>query len=198
MTTTSELRRDLPIFEIYTGANGDRIELHPWFFVAGKQYLGLTRILPPGTGKGPAHVHTGITQYSFLLAGPSARYRRGLRAGTLKTGDALVIPPGAAHVDPYNDTDEPVVVRTVYTPGPVWLMSYGKTLGQAVRDGNVNAQHELRPAHLLLMLGTPGSVTFAARVPLALQRRVMLPLATRIARRRGYAPAAGLRGHIFR
>lgn len=198
MPTRDELQRDLPIFEIYSGAGGARVELHPWFFVEGRQYLGLTRVLPPGTGKGPAHRHLGTTQHSFLLDGDGARYRRGRRTGRLAQGDVLTVDPGVPHVDPYNDGDRPLVVRTLYTPGPVWLMSFGKTLGHAIRDGKVNSQQELRLAHLLLMLGTPGSVTYAAAIPIAVQRRVLLPLAGRVARRRGYAPAAGLRAHIFR
>ncbi|WP_067821348.1 cupin domain-containing protein [Nocardia inohanensis] len=198
MPSHSELRRDLPMFEIYSGANGARVELHPWFFVAGKQYLGLTRVLPPGTGRGPAHVHTGTVQHSFLLAGESARYRCGRRTGRLKVGEPLIIPSGTPHVDPYNDTGQPIVVRTLYSPGPVWLLSFGKTLGQSIRDGKVNSQQELHFLHLLMMLGTPGSVTFAATIPVAFQQRVLLPLAGRIARRRGYGQAAGLRAHIFR
>ncbi|WP_024804624.1 cupin domain-containing protein [Nocardia sp. BMG51109] len=198
MTGRDELRRDLPIFEIYTGAGGARVEIHPWFFAGGRQYLGITRVLPPGTGRAPAHIHTGITQYSLLLAGAQARYRRGGRSGTLSAEDAVIVPPGTPHVDPYNASDRPIVVRTLYSPGPVWLLSFGRTLGQAIRDGNVNAQQELRLPHLLLMLATPGSVTFAATIPIPVQRRILLPLAARIARRRGYAPAAGLRDHIFR
>ncbi|WP_040808454.1 hypothetical protein [Nocardia concava] len=198
MTDTYELRRDLPIFEIYTGARGARLEIHPWFFVNGQQYLGLTRVLPPGTGKGPAHIHLGVTQHSFLLDGPRARYRRGLRSGSLTTDDELIIPPGAAHVDPYNDTDRPITIRTLYSPGPVWMLSFGRTLGQAVRDGKTNAHQELHFLHLLMMLASPGSVTYAAGIPLPVQRHLLLPLAARLARRRGYGPAAGLRPHIFR
>ncbi|BEK96001.1 hypothetical protein [Nocardia seriolae] len=111
-----ELRRDLPVFEIYSGPNGARLEIHPWFFADGHQYLGITRILPPHTGKGPAHTHTGITQHCFLLDGDRARCRRSLRSATLTTDDTLMIPPGVAHIDPYNDTDHPIVVRTLYSP----------------------------------------------------------------------------------
>ncbi|RMI30111.1 cupin domain-containing protein [Nocardia stercoris] len=197
MTSEIELRRDLPVFEIYAGANGARLEIHPWFFVAGRQYLGTTRVLPPGTGKAPAHIHVGITQHSFLLAGERATYRLGRRTRTLAPGDDLIVEPGVPHTDPYNDSDQPIVVRSLYSPGPVWLLAFARTLGQALRDGKVDAHQELRLPHLLLMLGSPGSVTFAAGIPLPVQRRILLPVATRLARRRGYAPAAGLRDHIF-
>jgi hypothetical protein len=193
---TGRLCRDLPIFENYSGANGARVELHPWFYIDGRQYLGLTRVLPPGTGRAPAHMHT-VTQRSVLLRGTAARFRRGGRPGTLTAGEEVIIPPGLRHVDPYNDTGEPIVVRTLYSPGPVWLLSYGRMLGRAIRDGRVGAQQELPLLHLLLMLGSPGSVTRAAFVPAALQRHVLLPLAGRLARRRGYAPTEGLREHIF-
>ncbi len=198
MTEPSELRRDLPIFEIYSGAHGSRIEIHPWFYAGGHQYLGTTRVLPPGTGKAPAHVHPGITQHSLLLSGPQARYRSGHRSKLLTPDEIATIPPGTPHVDPYNASDHPIVVRTLYSPGPVWFMLFGKTLGHAIRDGTTNSHNELPFLHLLMMLGTPGSVTFAATIPIPLQRHVLLPLATRIARRRGYAPAVGLRAHIFR
>ncbi|BEK96000.1 hypothetical protein [Nocardia seriolae] len=77
------------------------------------------------------------------------------------------------------------------------MLSFGRTHGQALRDGNTNSQQELRFLHLLSMLGAPGSVTYAAAIPRVVQRRILLPLATRLARRHGYAPAAGLRAHIF-
>ncbi|MEV6431661.1 cupin domain-containing protein [Nocardia sp. NPDC051463] len=198
MTSDGDLRRDLPIFEIYVGRGGARLEIHPWFFVAGRQYLGMTRVLPPGTGRAPTHVHTGVVQRSFLLAGAQAGYRNGGRTRTLSPGDDMIIEPGVPHTDPYNDTDAPIVVRSLYSPGPVWLLSFARTLGQALRDGKVNSQQELHLPHLLMMLGTPGSVTFAAGIPLGVQRRILLPAATRFAKHRGHAPAAGLRAHIFR
>ncbi|MEC3956421.1 cupin domain-containing protein [Nocardia sp. CDC153] len=198
MTSVPDFPLDLPIFEIYSGADGARIEIHPWFFVEGRQYLGVTRVLPPGTGKGPAHIHLGTTQYCLLLEGARARFRRGRRSGILEPGEVLTIPADTPHVDPYNDSDQPIVLRTLYTPGPVWLLAFGRTLGQAIRDRQTNGQQELRLLHLLMMLGTPGSVTYAASIPVPVQRRLLLPLATRVAKQRGYRPAAGLRDHIFR
>jgi mannose-6-phosphate isomerase-like protein (cupin superfamily) len=191
----SPFDRDPPVFEFYTErSSGARLELHPWFYADGRQFLGFTRVLPPHTGKAPAHVHPGVTQHAVLLDGGMARYRRGRRDGVLREGEELVIPPGVPHVDPYNDSDEPVTVRSVFSPGPVPLLGHSRTLGQAIRDGKVNAQQELPLPHLLLMLAQPGSVIFAAGLPVGLQRRVLLPLAAAIARRMGYRPAAGLRG----
>ncbi|SHN48100.1 cupin domain-containing protein [Cryptosporangium aurantiacum] len=190
----NRLDRDLPVFEFYTDrASGARLELHPWFSAGGRQYLGFTRLLPPRTGRAPAHVHPGVEQRSLLLDGTAARYRRSGRGGLLRPGDDVVIPPGVRHTDPYNHTDEPIVVRSLFSPGPVSLLSHSRTLGRAIRDGNVNDQQELPLPHLLAVLAQPGSVTFAAGLPVGLQRRVLLPLAAAVARRKGYRPAPGLR-----
>jgi hypothetical protein len=55
--------RDLPVYEIYTEpGSGARLELHPWLYLDGRQYLGFTRVLPPHTGRGPAHVHPAVEQ----------------------------------------------------------------------------------------------------------------------------------------
>lgn len=195
----SPLTGELPVFEFYTEpGSGARLELHPWFYLGGRQYLGFTRVLPPHTGQAPAHVHRGVEQRSVLLDGGVARYRLGRRGGVLTEGDELVTPPGRPHVDLYNDSDQPITVRSVFSPGPVSLLALSRTLGQAIRDGKVNAQQELPLPHLLLILAQPGSVTFAAGLPVGLQRHVLLPLVAAVVQRRGYRPAAGLRGHTAR
>jgi hypothetical protein len=201
----SPLTGELPVFEIYTGqGDGARLELHPWFYLGGRQHLGVTRVLPPHTGRGPIHVHPGVEQRSVLLDGGAARYRLGFprhgppRLGlpghgrVLAPGEELIIPPGRPHVDPFNDGDEPITVRSVFTPGPVSLLAYGRTLGQAIRDGKTTAQRELPLAHLLVMLAQPDSVIFAAGLPIAMQRH-LLRLIAPVLRRKGYRPAPGLR-----
>ncbi len=189
----SSLMGELPVYEIYSEpGSGARLELHPWFYLDGHQYLGFTRVLPPRTGRGPSHVHPGVEQRSVLLDGGAAVYRSGGRRRVLAPGEELTIPPGRPHVDPFNDGDQPVTVRSVFTPGPVSLLAYGRTLGQAIRDGKTNAQQELPLPHLLLMLAQPDSVIFAAGPPVGVQRHVLRLLAP-LFRWRGYRPAAGLR-----
>jgi hypothetical protein len=194
----SAITGELPVFEFYTErASGARLELHPWFYLAGRQYLGFTRVLPPHTGHGPIHVHPGVEQRSVLLDGGPARYRLGGRGHVLTAGDEVIIPPGRPHIDPFNAGDQAVTVRSVFSPGPVSLLTYCRTLGQALRDGKTNAQQELPLPHLLLMLAQPNSVIFAAGLPVGLQRHV-LRLVTPVLRQRGYRPAAGLRDRTVR
>lgn len=191
----SRLTGEPPVYEIYTEPGGGaRLELHPWFYLEGRQYLGVTRVLPPHTGRGPIHVHPGVEQRSVLLDGDAARYRLGFprRGRVLAPGEELIIPPRRPHVDPFNDGDEPITVRSVFTPGPVSLLAYGRTLGQAIRDGKTNAQQELPLPHLLAMLAQPDSVIFAAGLPIGVQRHVLRLIAPAL-RRKGYHPAAGLR-----
>jgi quercetin dioxygenase-like cupin family protein len=189
---------ELPVLEFYTEpGSGARLELHPWFYRGGRQYLGFTRVLPPRTGRGPAHVHPGVEQRCVLLAGGAARYRLGGRDRVLPAGEELVIPPGRPHVDLFNDADQPVTVRSLFSPGPVSLLAYGRTLGQAIRDGKANAQQELPLPHLPLMLAQPDSAILAAGLPAGPQRQ-LLRLAAPLLRRRGYRPAPGLRDRAVR
>ena len=194
----SPFTAELPVLEFYTEPrSGARLELHPWFYFGDRQYLGFTRVLPPHTGCGPGHVHPGVEQRCVLLDGGSARYRLGGRDRVLSAGEELVIPAGRPHVDPFNATDQPITVRSVFSPGPVSLLAFGRTLGQAIRDGKTNAQQELPLPHLLLMLAQPDSVILAARLPAGPQRR-LLRLAAPVLRRRGYRPAPGLRDRAAR
>jgi hypothetical protein len=189
---------ELPVFEFYTEpGSGARLDLHPWFYLGGRQYLGFTRVLPPNTGRGPIHVHPGVEQRSVLLDGGAARYRLGRRGRVLIVGEELSIPPGRPHVDPFNATDQPITVRSVFSPGPVSMLAFGRTLGQAIRDGKTNAQQELPLPHLLLMLAQPDSVIFAAGLPIGPQRH-LLRLVAPVFRRRGYRPGAGLRDRAVR
>jgi quercetin dioxygenase-like cupin family protein len=189
---------DLPVLEFYTEpGTGARLELHPWFYLGERQYLGFTRVLPPHTGRGPAHLHPGVEQRCVLLDGGAARYRLDGRDRGLSAGEELVIPPGRPHVDPFNAADQPITVRSVFSPGPVSLLAFGRTLGQAIRDGKTNAQQELPLPHLLLMLAQPDSVILAAGLPAGPQRR-LLRLAAPVLRRRGYRPAPGLRDRSVR
>lgn len=184
----------LPIFEIYVeSATGARLEMHPWFYDEGRQYLGLTRVLPPHTGRGRAHRHPGIEQRTVLLEGASARYRCGGQDGILGTREELAIPAGTPHIDPYNDSDEPITVRTLFSPGPMHVVVLGRTHGQALRDQCVDSQQELTLPHLISVLAERDSCTYAAGLPIGLQR-MLLPVAAVLARHRGYRPARGFRG----
>lgn len=142
----------LPVFEIYTHKDsGAQIETHPWGHRDGRQMIGFTRTYPPRTGKGPAHVHSDNEQRNIVRFG-IARYRIGKETGELGPGDELVIPPGTPHVDPYNDTDEALQMTTFFSPGSAWMVMFGRTLAQAIRDGNVDQQQQLKPLHLMVMM----------------------------------------------
>lgn len=181
----------LPVFEIYTHKeSGARIETHPWVHRDGRQMIGFTRIYPPRTGKGPAHVHSDNEQRNVVRFG-IARYRIGKESGELGPGEELVIPPGAPHVDPFNDTDEALQMTTFFSPGSAWMTMFGRTHAQAIRDGNVDPQQQLKPLHLMLMLNQPGGTTFAAGLPIGVQRRLVIPLLAAVGRWKGYRPAYG-------
>jgi quercetin dioxygenase-like cupin family protein len=184
----------LNVFEIYThDDSGARIDTHPWFYRDGQQLFGWTRIFPPHTGRFAAHRHEDVEQRTTVSFG-AARYRIGREWRELEPGEELVIPPGTPHVDPYNDTDGALELTTLFSPGPMYLFHYARTLGQAIRDGNVTHQQEFKLLHLMVMLAQPGAETYAAGPPIALQRFVVIPLMAALGRLRGYRPAYGF-GH---
>jgi mannose-6-phosphate isomerase-like protein (cupin superfamily) len=181
----------LNVFEIYTHEeSGARIDTHPWFYRDGKQMFGLTRIFPPHTGKGLPHVHAGVEQRNTVRHGV-ARYRIGKAWRELEPGEELVIPAGTPHLDPYNDTGGALEMTTLFSPGPMYLFHYARTLGQAIRDGNVNSQQEFKLLHLMVMLNQPGGSTYAAGPPISVQRLFVIPLMATLGRLRGYRPAYG-------
>jgi quercetin dioxygenase-like cupin family protein len=181
----------LNVFEIYTHEeSGARIDTHPWFYRDGQQMFGLTRIYPPHTGRGLPHLHKDVEQRNSVRFGV-ARYRLGKQWRELEPGEELVIPAGTPHIDPFNDSDGALEMTTLFSPGPMYLFHYARTLGQAIRDGKVNSQQEFRLLHLMVMLAQPGARTYAAGPPIAIQRRVVIPLMAAIGRLRRYRPAYG-------
>ena len=106
----------------------------------------------PGTGRAVADVHLNFDQ-RFTVLGGHARYEVEGVPRALAAGEEILLPRGTAHVDPYPDGTERVVVRNVGHPEVAGARDYARALGRAIRDGNANAQDEF--PFLQLMVDTP-------------------------------------------
>src|SRR3954466_8265011 len=103
------------------GAYGKGVERAP-------ERAVLERLMPPGTGRGQAHVHRDFSQVFDVVEGTAICSVDGSER-TLSAGESIEIPLGVPHVDPYNGGTEPLVVRNVVTPAgrfvDVYVSSWG-------------------------------------------------------------------------
>jgi mannose-6-phosphate isomerase-like protein (cupin superfamily) len=179
-------RRSFPITETFRDPNGEgRVTLHAFRREGDRSVLSHARTLPPGTGRFAAHRHLDYEEQWLVYSG-TAGYKQGRERGTLVAGEKLILPPGTPHVDPYNDSDEPLELLGLISPPNSFTFHYGRTHGDALRAGRVNGQQQLTPLHLMLVLRETRAGTYAAGPPIPIQRLLVIPLLAALARLRGY------------
>jgi mannose-6-phosphate isomerase-like protein (cupin superfamily) len=144
----------------------------------------LERLMPPGTGRGQAHVHRDFEQRFEVVSGVATFALDGDER-TLSAGESAEIPLGVAHVDPFNASDEPVVVRNVVYPAGGFVDVYVASWGHALEAGRLDDQDEFTFLGLATMLAEAGGDSWAAGPPIALQKLAIRPAAA-IGRRRGH------------
>lgn len=182
-------RRPFPVMEHFVEPDsGSRIELHAFRQEAGRSVVSYSRTLPPGTGRFGAHLHLDFEERWLVYSG-RASFREGRRRGTLEPGETWTVPPGAPHVDPYNEADEPLELLSIITPPSRFAFIYGRTLGQGLVAGTLTGQQQLTTLQLMAVLHATRGETFAAGPPIVIQRHVVIPLLGRLARLRGVRPA---------
>lgn len=71
--------------------------------------------LPPGGGLLPEHAHPAQVE-TFRITAGSARYRLAGVEGTAEAGTEIEVPPGARHVNPWNDSGETLEFVQRVTP----------------------------------------------------------------------------------
>jgi mannose-6-phosphate isomerase-like protein (cupin superfamily) len=150
--------------------------------------LEFERELPPRTGKAPPHVHLDFTQ-TFAIRSGRARAAVGKAERSLTAGDELRLPPGARHVDPWNDGAEPLVYRVTVGPVPEFIRAYAEVYLEQLLAGRLNRQDELHPLQIAVLAQATDAQSFDVRLPRALQQR-LLPLFAALGRLRGYRPRA--------
>lgn len=126
------------------------------------------------------HVHPTWTETFELLQG-TACYRLGTAVHTLKTGETITMPPGVAHVHPWNTGSGVVVYRhtvdfgAVVTPEIVHaVLGVFATINGLAREGRIGQKglpkNPLQAAVTVRTLSKHGA--FDAALPIALQLAV--------------------------
>src|SRR5215212_2620973 len=101
----------------------------------------LERLMPPGTGRTDAHVHRDFHQRFEVVSGVASLALDGDER-TLSAGESVDIRQGVPHVDPYNASDEQLVVRNVVSPAGGFVDFYISSWGHALEAGRLDDQDE--------------------------------------------------------
>ena len=161
--------------------SGTRIEIRE----LSPERLSFERHYPPGTGRAEAHLHLDFTQGWEVAAGAVTVAVDG-EARRLEQGESLELPIGTKHQDPYNESDSTAVIRWRIEPVTPFIEAFLNTYAYLLRGDRLNDQDEFPMLQLFVILSATGAQSYAANLPVALQRTT-LPLLGAIGRLRGYS-----------
>ena len=160
-----------------TGTRVEIRELSPERLIFERRY-------PPGTGRAQAHLHLDFTQRWEVAAGAVTAAVDG-EARRLEPGESMELPIGTKHQDPYNESQSEAVVRWRIEPVTAFIEAFMNTYAYLLREDRLNEQDEFPMLHLFVILSATAAQSYAANVPVGLQRAT-LPLLGAIGRLRGY------------
>lgn len=139
------------------------------------------RSFAAGAGWLPPHRHDGTTETFFIRSG-RVRYLRGGRVRTAGPGDVVTIEPATVHVDPWATREGPAELTVLLRRAdPTWL-DFGLRLGTAIRGGRLNRHGQMPLPALMDAVHRSGADVAAAGLPGGFQRRVSIPLLSRLHR----------------
>lgn len=148
------------------------------------------RLVPPGKGRTPAHVHEDLGQ-RFEILGGRARWWGDGEWQEGGPGAIADFRPGVAHVDPYSAGPEPLRWRQTIDPLPEpFVTVYFATLGGLIASGRTNRHGDLPSLSVLSVLHATKGRSWDARTPRALQR-VAIPAGAALARLLGRQAVTG-------
>jgi mannose-6-phosphate isomerase-like protein (cupin superfamily) len=147
--------------------------------------LEVRRLLKPGTGRTVPHMHLDYVERFAIEQGQASAKLDG-RALTLGPGDELEVPLESTHVNPYNASDQDLVLRHTFEPASEFALGYVETLGHLMLEGRTDRQGEAPLSAAFAVGHHTRSHTYAGAAPHGLQRSVLFPLGARIAKLRGY------------
>jgi mannose-6-phosphate isomerase-like protein (cupin superfamily) len=144
------------------------------------------RMQKPGKGKLVPHVHMDFTE-RFKVERGRAKLRLAGRKLELGPGEEVLIAPGENHTNAYNGfSDEELVMVHSFEPAPGFIRAFVETFCRLTRSGRTDRQGEVPLSAVFAVADATDSQSFAVGLPHALQRSVMAPIGSRVARMRGY------------
>jgi hypothetical protein len=123
----------------------------------------------------------------FKVEQGRAKLRLAGRKLELGPGEEVLIAPGESHTNPYNGfSDEELVMVHSFEPAPEFIQAFVETFCRLTRSGRTDRQGEVPLSAVFAVADATDSQSFAVGLPHGLQRSVMAPIGSRVARLRGY------------
>ena len=152
---------------------------------AGNGSLVVRRTLKPGQGKILKHYHLDFVE-RFTIESGTATATLGREKLKLGVGEDFAVPIGGAHHNPYNETDEDVVMLHAFEPPDAFSVAFVDTYGQLLESDSLTRTGEMPLTVAFALQGRTSAETYGVGSPRAFQKRVVAPLGATIARRRGF------------
>ena len=174
--------------EVYSNPrSGTRVRIEE----LSAERLVFERRYPPGTGKADPHLHLDFTQRWDVLTGTATIAVDGERR-PLGPGEGAEIERGTKHQDPYNEGDAELQVRWRIEPVTEFIEGFVNAYAHLLRRDRLNEQDEFPMLQLFVILRATHARSYAANLPIGLQKAT-LPLLAAIGRIRGYRASYGPR-----
>jgi mannose-6-phosphate isomerase-like protein (cupin superfamily) len=151
---------------------------------AGNGNLVVRRTLKPGQGKILAHYHLDFIE-RFTVESGTATIKLGRQKRTLGPGEEIALPIGGTHRNPYNETDEDLVMLQAFEPPNAFSAAFVDTYGRLIESDSLTRTGEMPLPVAFALQGRTEGETYGAGSPRAFQKRIVAPLGATIARRRG-------------
>jgi quercetin dioxygenase-like cupin family protein len=181
-----------PFDVIENPLSGQRVTMIlPPAATAGRRFELEVEMAPGRNAEGiPAHVHPTLHERFTILRGVG-RYQLGGSQHEAPTGAVVEMPPGVAHLHPWNVGDEPLVYRQTALAEPPDLASAEAALGglatlfALAAQGKTNRAGMAHPLQMAVIANAMMPGTYLAAAPIRLQH-VLLPVLAAIGHAFGY------------
>jgi mannose-6-phosphate isomerase-like protein (cupin superfamily) len=140
-------------------------------------------MLPRTTPTFPEHVQLNQEERFEIISG-TARYRLAGVEGQARAGETVIVPPGAIHINCWNEGPEALKMHHSFRPGGGADIFF-ETIFTLAMNGKTNARGEVNLLQLAVIGSEIKSQTFNAGIPIPLQR-LALPVLAMIGRLLGY------------
>lgn len=145
--------------------------------------LVIDHFLRPHTGTFPEHVQLNQEERFTILSG-TATYRLNGVQNTAHAGEVIVVPYGAPHRNPWNESDQELVFRHETSPD-LGSEVFFESLFSLAQDGKTNRTGEVSALQIIVIGAGLESQTYVTGIPISIQK-VMNPLLAMIGRWLGY------------